>query len=110
MTSFRRPRLVEVAEGRERCDFLRPLDDRGPKSPGVVHRYPERLHQRSAVLRKALLTRHEAITVVEIFHLALVQVIGEADIVVRREQQAGAFTLKPFANSGDFLRCASCSD
>ena len=98
--------LVEVAESRERRDLLRALDQRRTESPGVVHRYLERLHQRASVLPKALLARHEAIAVMEVFHLALLQVVGEADIVMRREQQAGAFTLEPLANSRDFLRRA----
>ena len=53
---------------------------------------------------EALLARHERVAVVEIFHLPLLQVVGEADIVVRREQQAGAFALEPLADRGDFLR------
>ncbi len=40
----------------------------------------------------------------KVFHLALLHVVGEADIVVRREQQAGAFALEPLANRCDFLR------
>ena len=52
---------------------------------------------------EALLARHERITVVEVFHLALLQIVGEADIVVRREQQAGAFALEPLADGRDFL-------
>ena len=39
----------------------------------------------------------------EVFHLALLQVVGKAHIMVRREQQAGAFAVEPFADGGDFL-------
>ena len=53
------PELVEVAERRERRDFLRAPDPRRTQSPGVVHRNAERLHQRAAVLREALLARHQ---------------------------------------------------
>ena len=41
----------------------------------------------------------------EVFHLAFLQVVAEADIVVRREQETGAFALEPLANGCDFLRC-----
>ena len=40
----------------------------------------------------------------EVFHLALLDVVGEADIMVRRQQQAGAFALEPFADRRDFVR------
>ena len=63
----------------------------------------ESLHQRTGVLPEALLARHECIAVVEVFHLALLEVVGETDIVVRREQQAGAFALEPLADGRDFL-------
>ena len=40
---------------------------------------------------------------VEVFHLALLEVVGETDIVVRREQQAGSFALEPLADGRDFF-------
>jgi hypothetical protein len=40
-----------------------------------------------------LLTRHEAVAVVFVLDLALAVVVGEADVVVRRQQQAGALAL-----------------
>ena len=55
-------------------------------------------------MAEALLARHERVAVMEVFHLPLLQVVGEADIVVRREQQAGAFALEPLADGRDFLR------
>ena len=68
-----------------------------------MHWDVESLHQRTGVLPEALLARHERVAVMEVFHLALLQVAGEADIVVRREQQAGAFALEPLADGRDFL-------
>ena len=70
-----------------------------------MHRDVERLHQRARILAEALLARYERVAVVEVFHLPLLEVAGEADIVVRREQQAGAFTLEPFPDGRDLLRC-----
>src|SRR6266446_9034694 len=93
--------LVNVPESPKRCDLLRAFDQGGTESVGIVHRNIERLHQRASILPKALLTRHERVAVMEIFDLPLLQVAGEADIVVRREQQAGAFALEPLANGGE---------
>src|SRR6266436_2269479 len=98
-------KLVNVPERGKRRDLLRAFDQRGTESVGIVHRDIERLHQRAGILPKALLTRHERIAVMEVFHLPLLQVAGEADIVMRREQQAGAFALEPLADCCDFLRC-----
>ena len=98
------PELVEVTEGRERRDLLRAFDDRRAESPFVDDGDVERLHQRAGVLAEALLARHERVAVMEVLHLALLQVVGEADIVVRRKQQAGAFALEPLADRRDFLR------
>ena len=55
-------------------------------------------------MSEALLARHERVAVMQVFHLPLLQVVGEADIVVRREQQAGAFALEPLADGRDFFR------
>ena len=68
-----------------------------------MHRDVESLHQRTGVLPEALLARHECVAMVEVFHLALLEVVGETDIMVRREQQAGAFALEPLADGRDFL-------
>src|ERR1700732_235862 len=68
-----------------------------------MHWDVESLHQRTGVLPEALLARHEWVAMVEVFHLALIEVVGETDIVVRREQQAGAFALEPLASGRDFL-------
>src|SRR5205809_900775 len=95
--------LVNVPESGKRRDLLRAFDQRWAESVGIVHRNIERLHQRAGILPKALLARHEPIAVMKVFHLPLLQVASEADIVMRREQQAGALALEPLANGGDFL-------
>ena len=69
-----------------------------------MHWDVESRHQRTGILPQALLARHEWVAMVEVFHLALIEVVGETDIVVRREEQAGAFALEPLANGCDFLR------
>jgi hypothetical protein len=49
-------------------------------------------------LSKPLLARYQRVAVMKVFHLALLHVIGESDIVVRRKQQAGAFAPEPLAD------------
>ena len=55
-------------------------------------------------MAESLLAGHELVAVVAIFHLPLLQVAGEADVVVRGEQQAGPFALEPLADRVDFVR------
>ena len=100
---FEQTQLVNVRKGRKRRDLVRAFDERWPETPQVMHWDVESLHQRAGVLPEALLARHEWVAMVEVFHLALLEVVGETDIVVRREQQAGAFALEPLADGRDFL-------
>src|SRR5437660_713396 len=39
----------------------------------------------------------------QVLLLTLLQVIGKADIMVRRQQQAGAVAFQPLANGGNFF-------
>ena len=96
-------RAVEVADGGQRRDLLGALDDGGSQPPDVVNGHVERLHQRAGVLAEALLARHEAVAVVFVLDLALAVVVGEADIVVGRQQQAGALPFEPLGDRGDLL-------
>ena len=81
-----------------------PLTSAGRRSVGIVYRNLKRLHQRAGILSEALLARHERVAVMKVFHLPLLQVIGEADIVVRSEQQTCAFTPEPLADGRNFFR------
>ena len=53
---------------------------------------------------KPLLARHQRVAVVQIFHLALLHVAGETDIMMGGKQKARAVPLQPFADRGDLLR------
>jgi hypothetical protein len=97
-------KTVEVVERCQRSNFVCAFHKRRPKAVGVVYRNAKPVHERSRVLPKPLLARHERIPVVQIFHLALLHVAGEADIMMRREQETGAVPLQPFADRGDLLR------
>ena len=55
-------------------------------------------------MAEALLAWHQRVAVMEVFHLALFQITGEADVMVGRQQQAGAFSLQPFADRSNLLR------
>src|SRR5689334_4054615 len=90
------PRSVKVAKRVEWGDFLGSVDDRRSKSPRVVDGNVERLHQRAGVGGEALLAWHQGVAVMEVFDLPLLHVVGEPDIVMRSQQQAGAFSLEPF--------------
>ena len=52
-----------------------------------------------------LLARHQRVAVVLVFNLTLGEIVGEADVVMRGQQQAGAFSLQPFPDGADLLRC-----
>jgi hypothetical protein len=107
---FEQTQLVNVPKGRKRRDLVRAFDERWPETPQVMHWDVESLHQRTGVLPEALLARHECVAVVEVFHLALLEVVGETDIVVRREQQAGAFALSHSRMAATSSGAASCSE
>ena len=81
------PWAVEVADGGQWCDFLGSFDDGGSQPPNVVNGHVECPHQRAGVLAEALLARHEAVAVVFVLDLALVVVVGEADIVMGRRSR-----------------------
>ena len=98
------PQLVHVLIDRERRDLLGAFDHGGPQ-PELIHdRHVERLHQRPGVLAEALLPRHQLVAVVLVLHLALLHVGGEADVVVRADQQAGVVPLEPLPDGRDLLR------
>jgi len=79
-------RQVKVPEPGQRCDLLRALDDCWPQPPRVVHGHVERLHQRARVLTEALLARDEPVAVVFVLDLSLAVVVGEADVMMGRQQ------------------------
>ena len=80
------------------------LSNGGPQPPYVVHWHVERLHHRARVLAEALLPGHQAVAVVFVLDQTLGEVVGEPDVVMRREQQAGALPLEPLRDCGDLLR------
>ena len=96
--------LVEIPARVERRDLRGAFDDRRTEPELIEHRHVETLHQRARVLPEALLARHEFVAVVAIFHLSLLRVAREADIVVWGKQQACTRAFEPLANRLDFGR------
>ena len=79
--------------------------DRGrPQTIPILDWHAEALHERARVLAEALLSRNERIAVVGVFHRALVQVVGDAHVVMRAEDEARAFALEELAHRLDLLR------
>src|SRR6516162_6893167 len=97
--------LVEIAERCNRRDVLGAFYDSRAETVGIVHWHTEPLHERAGVLSETLLVGcYERVPVMPVFDLALIEVISEAYIVMRRQKQAGTFSLEPLAKCSDFLR------
>ena len=94
---------VEVAVLDQRLELSGPLDGGRAQAVLIVNRHAEPLHQRPGVLAEPLLTGDERIAVVRVFHRALLEIVRHADVVVRTENQAGAFAREPRADRLDFL-------
>src|SRR5215471_7625049 len=81
--AIEKPELVQISVGGQRRDFFRAFNQCRPKTVLVDDRYLERLHQRARVLAESLLSRNQRIPMMFVFHLALLQIAGEADVVMR---------------------------
>src|SRR5215469_2423184 len=92
-----------MRESGERRDIPRALDARRTQAPLVDNRDIERLEQGTRVLTEALLSRDQRIPMMLVFHLPLLQIIGESDIVVWADYEAGTFALEPFLERRDLL-------
>src|SRR5262245_11756612 len=102
--AIEKPECVQISVGGQRRDVLGAFDQCWPKAVLVDDRYLERLHQRACVLAESLLSRNQWIPMVRILHLALLQIAGEADVVMRSDQQARVFAFQPLEDRGDFFR------
>ena len=98
--------LVEVSVRLQRRNVASAWDHCRAQAVLVPYGHLERLHQRASVLAEALLARDERIAVMPVLDLPLLEVVGEADVVMRCQQQACAFAPKPGADRFDLrLRC-----
>src|SRR5436190_12888492 len=89
----KQPELVEIFERSQRRDVARAFGKCGPQTPTVPDRDLKRFQQRTRVGTESLLTRHQGITMMLVLHLPLLEVFSEANVMMRSEQQASAFTL-----------------
>ena len=76
--------LVQVLADRQWSDLPCAFHDSRTESVLIQHPHTERLHQRTGVLTKALLAWYKGVAMVRVFHLALLHVAGETDVVMRR--------------------------
>ena len=105
--AIQQPRLVEILVDGQGCDLIGALDDGRPESELIQHRHFESFHQRARILAETLLARHELVAVMLVLHLPLLHVVGEADIVMRRQEQACAFPIEPPSDGVDLPRLES---
>src|SRR5215469_4842506 len=94
---------VEAVRLDERLKWGRALDPGGANAPAVFHRNSKPFHERASVFAKSLLPRDKRVAVVRVLHGALFQVVGEANVVVRTDDDAGSFTLEEVADRFDLL-------
>src|SRR5215471_13615970 len=93
--------LVEIGKSLDRHSFFGTRHHSGAQPPLVEHRDVEPLHESPCVLAETLLSRHEPVAVVAVLGLPLVHVLGEAHVVMRRDQEAGPLALEPLADRLD---------
>ena len=80
------------------------LDDRGAETVAILDGHAESLHQGARVPAEALLARHQRIAVVVVLHVAHLQIVRRADVVVGPEDQAGPFAAEKLPDRLDFFR------
>src|SRR6478672_10045896 len=88
--SIQQTQLVEILVDGKRRDLIGSLHDGRPEPELIEYGNFESFHQRSRVLAETLLARYELVTVMLVLHLALLRVTGEANIVMRCQEQARA--------------------
>ena len=84
---------VEVVHRRERGRLRRAGKRRGPQPVTVFHRNSQATHQRTRVFAETLLARDQRVAVMEVLHVAHLWVVGDADVVVRTENEARPLAL-----------------
>src|SRR5438270_2019068 len=105
---------VECSDSIEEANFVQILvncqwhnlrtafDDRGAETELIHHCNSECCHYGPGVLSKALLAWDEGVPVVSVFHLTLLHVRSESNVMMWPEQQTCSFAFQPFASGRDF--------
>ena len=94
---------VEISHCGERCYLAGTGNDGRPKTPPVLHRNAEPLHESAGVCSESLLPRNQGIAVMRVFLVTLLQVSGGADIVMWPDDQARALPFQKIANGFDLV-------
>ena len=104
------PRLIEIARDGQaaRSDRSSPATTAG-RSP---HRFSTGIPSPSssdACSAEALLPRHQRVAVVQVLHVARLQILRAPDVVVRADDEARPFALEELATASISSGAASCS-
>ena len=81
-----------------------PLNDCGAKTVTIFDGDAEAFHDGAGVLAETLLAGNKRVAMVGVLHCTLLQVGRNADVVVRADDEAGAFALEELSNGFDFFR------
>src|SRR5258708_22678331 len=92
---------VQVLVNGQRRDLLGALDQGRTESELIHDRHPQRLHQGTRVLSKALLARDQCVPMVRVFLLPLLHIVCKSDIVMVSEQQAGSLSFPSLSTAGN---------
>src|ERR1700756_1460499 len=82
---------VKVSKGVQGSNLICVLDGCGAQSVAILNGHAQALHHGERVATEALLPRHERVAVVGVLHGALLKVGGDADVVMRTEDETGTF-------------------
>src|SRR5215204_2744550 len=92
---LKKPEFIQIAKGGERRNISGSRDNCRTEAPFVDDRNVQRFHQRTRELAEPLLPWNQIVAVMEIFHLALFEIVGKTDVVMRRNEKTCAFALQP---------------
>ena len=94
---------IEIAHGGQGRKLIGAGHHRRTEAEPVLDRHSEALHQGAGVFAETLLTGHQWIAMMGVFHLALVEVRRHAHVVMGRQQQAASLSRQEFLEGLDFF-------
>ena len=101
-TPVSQPRVSKSLRSNDRYGARRAGMRCRSQSVAVFDRHAEPFHQRAHVFREALLSRHERVAVMVVFHVADFQIRRRADVVMRPENEARPFAAQKILERRDF--------
>src|SRR5215213_12004166 len=95
---------IEVTCFRQWRQFLRQRVTQRPQTIAILDWCSESLHQSTRVFSKVLLTRHQSVTMVVIFHVAHLWIFRQTDFMMWAKHQTRSFTLEKVFQSFNLFR------